>query len=200
MLIVTRQKLFSLSVNTLQLDDTTVPISDSVKSLGVLLDSTLSMENFISQTSKSCYYQLRRISSVRKYLSTEATVKLVTSLILSTPRLLQFSPFWPACFLCPKPSLHIEQQCCSPHTEKKRKTDHITPLFQFLHWLPIQQRIQYRINSLCYKFITGTAPSYLCDCLQLYTPSRTLRSSSDILSLQIPRTTLSAVGSRAYLE
>ena len=83
MLIVTRLHLFSISVNTLQLDDTTVPISDSVKSLGVLLDSTLSAENFISQTAKSCYYQLRRISSVRKYLSTEAALKLVTSLILS---------------------------------------------------------------------------------------------------------------------
>ena len=83
MLIGTRQKLSSIAVNTLQLDDTTVPLSDSVKSLGVLLDSTMSRENFISQTARSYYYQLCRISSVRKYLSTEATVKLVTSLILS---------------------------------------------------------------------------------------------------------------------
>ena len=83
MLTGTRQKLSSISVNTLQLDNTTVPLSDSVQSLGVVLDSTLSMENTISQTAKSCYYQLRRISSVRKYLSTEATVKLATSLILS---------------------------------------------------------------------------------------------------------------------
>ena len=50
----TRQKLSSIAVNTLQLDDTTVPLSDSVKSLGVLLDSTMSMENFITQTAKSC--------------------------------------------------------------------------------------------------------------------------------------------------
>ena len=63
--------------------------------------------------------------------------------------------------------------------KKTRKTDHITPLFQFLHWLPIQQRIQYEISTLCYKCITDTAPSYLCDCLQLYTPSRTPRSASD---------------------
>ena len=35
-------------------------------------------------------------------------------------------------------------------------------------------------------------------CLQLYTPSRTLRSASDTLSLQIPRTRLSTVGSRAF--
>ena len=82
---------------------------------------------------------------------------------------------------------------------KKRKTDDITPLFQFLHWLPIQQRIQYKIKTLCYKCITGTAPSFLCDRLQLYTPSRTLRSASDTLSLQIPRTRLFTVGSASFL-
>ena len=82
MLVGTRQKLSFISVNTFQLDNTTVCLSDSIKSLGVLLDSTLCMENFISQTAKSCYYQHRRISSVRKYLSTEATEKLVATLIL----------------------------------------------------------------------------------------------------------------------
>ena len=59
------QKVSSISVNTLQLDDTTVPLSDTVKSLGILLNSTLFVENFIGQPAKSCYYQLRRISSVR---------------------------------------------------------------------------------------------------------------------------------------
>ena len=67
-----------------------------------------------------------------------------------------------------------------------------------LYWLLIQQRLQYKINTLSYNCITGTAPSYLCDCLQLYTPSCTLRSASDTLSLQIPRTRLSTVGSRAF--
>ena len=82
--------------------------------------------------------------------------------------------------------------------EGKRKTDHISLLFQPLQWLPIQQRIQYKINTLCYECITRTAPSYVCDCLHLCTPSCTLRSASDTLSLQIPRTRLSTVGSRAF--
>ena len=76
------------------------------------------------------------------------------------------------------------QNCVARLILKKRKTDHITPLFQSLHWLPIKQRIQYKINTLCYKCITGTAPSYLCDCLQLYTPSRTLRSASHTLKTE----------------
>ena len=62
----------------------------------------------------------------------------------------------------------------------------------------IPQRIQYKINTLCYKCSTCTAPSFLCDCLQLYTPSRTFRSASDALSFQIPRTRLSTFGSWAF--
>ena len=115
-LIGTRHKLSSISVNILQLDDTTVPLSDSVKSLGVLLDSTLSMENFISQTAISCYYQLRRISSVRKYLSTEASLNWSPH-PFGHASITAVLPFWPACFLCPKPLLHTKL-CCSTHTGK----------------------------------------------------------------------------------
>ena len=37
----------------------------------------------------------------------------------------------------------------------------------------------------CYKCITVTAPSYLCDCIQVYNPSRILRSSSHTLRLSL---------------
>ena len=147
---------------------------------------TLSMENFISQTAKSCYYQLRRISSVRKYLSVEATVKLVTSLILS--RLDYCNSLLSGLPASSVHSLRRIQNCAARLILRKRRTGNVIPLFQLLHWLPIQQRIPYKINTLCYKCITDTAPSYLCDCLQLYTPSRTLRTASDTLSLQRPRT------------
>ena len=43
-----------------------------------------------------------------------------------------------------------------------------------------------------------TAPSYLCDCLKLCTPSHTLRSASDTLSLQILHNGLSTVVSHAF--
>ena len=53
------------------------------------------------------------------------------------------------------------------------------PLLVCLQWLPIEGRIEYKIATICYSVITCTAPSYLSDLLQLYTPSRTLRSSAD---------------------
>ena len=40
-------------------------------------------------------------------------------------------------------------------------------------------RIKYKAACMCFNAITGSRPSYLSDLLHLYTPSRTLRSSSD---------------------
>ena len=83
-MISTRQKLSQLPPSlSLQLCNTSIPISGSAKNLGVHLDSTLSMQNFVTQTAKSCYYHLRRISLIRKYISIEATVKLALCFIMS---------------------------------------------------------------------------------------------------------------------
>ena len=40
---------------------------------------------------------------------------------------------------------------------------------------------------MCYNAITGSAPSYLSELLHLYSPSRSLRSSSDTRMLKIQR-------------
>ena len=56
-----------------------------------------------------------------------------------------------------------------------------------LHWLPISERIKYKTVCLCYNVITGSAPSYLSELLQLYRPSRSLRSSSDTRILKLQR-------------
>ena len=58
------------------------------------------------------------------------------------------------------------------------KCGHISPLLADLHWLPVSHRIEYKITSVCYNVISGSAPPYLA-VLQLYTPSRSLRSSAD---------------------
>ena len=64
---------------------------------------------------------------------------------------------------------------------------HCTPLLQQLHWLPISERIKYKTACMCYNSITGSAPSYLSELLQLYSPSRSLRSSSHTRILKLRR-------------
>ena len=51
------------------------------------------------------------------------------------------------------------------------------PILETLHWLPITHHIQYKISTICFISVSGTAPLYLSDLLQpySYTPARQLR-------------------------
>jgi hypothetical protein len=59
-----------------------------------------------------------------------------------------------------------------------RKQDHISPILYNLHSLPVEQRIVFKIILLTFKVLHNVAPSYLCDLVKSYVPSRSLRSSS----------------------
>ena len=65
-----------------------------------------------------------------------------------------------------------------------RKHDHITPILYNLHWLPIPQRIQYKLLLLVYKSLQGLAPAYLSELVSWYTPVRNLRSVNDYLAVE----------------
>ena len=47
-----------------------------------------------------------------------------------------------------------------------RRCDHITPLLEQLHWLPVCQRIVFKIAGLVHQSL-GSAPAYLADVCRL---------------------------------
>ena len=76
-----------------------------------------------------------------------------------------------------------------------KKQDHATPFMKELHWLPIKDRIHFKI--LLFKCLNNNGPSYFASMLSLYTSARIgLRSSKDSTRLQehkmYPRTLISA--------
>ena len=62
-------------------------------------------------------------------------------------------------------------------------TQHLS--WKKLHWLPISERIKYKVACMSFSAINGSDPAYLSELLHVYTPSRTLRSSSDTRMLEI---------------
>ena len=84
---------------------------------------------------------------------------------------------------------------------RKRKYDHITStLRDDLHWLPIRQRIMYKLSTIVYKCIHGAAPSYLtnsCAPVATNTSRRYLRSAThgDLL---VPRTRTVTYGPQSF--
>ena len=41
--------------------------------------------------------------------------------------------------------------------------DHVTPLLKELHWLPVLQRVQYKLCVLVHRCLNSTAPRYMTD-------------------------------------
>ena len=78
------------------------------------------------------------------------------------------------------------------------KHEHIKPLLQKFHWLPIVSRIQYKVEALCYNSFTESYPVYLSELLTVYHPSRQLRSISDTRTFRIPFTKTKTFGQRAF--
>ena len=63
------------------------------------------------------------------------------------------------------------------------------PLLNSLHWLPLKQRIMFKLLLYVYRIINNQSPKYLDTCLNLYTPIRNLRSSNDLrLTYSVTRT------------
>ena len=60
-----------------------VPFKQSVKNLNFTLDCHLTMNAHISNIARTCYDELRRLASIRRFLTSTATATLVYAFALS---------------------------------------------------------------------------------------------------------------------
>ena len=181
-------------LNTFTLCDTSITTASSVRDLGVIFADNLSAEQQINALSSACYFHLRNIGAIRKSLTTAATEKLIHAFISSK---LDF---------CNSLLVNLPQQLigklqrvqnsaarivsCTPRQE------HITPILQQLHWLPVQQRVQFKMLLLTWKAVNACAPFYLQNLIQPYFPARNLRSENGNLLIQPPART--SIGTRTF--
>jgi hypothetical protein len=98
---------------------------------------------------------------------------------------------------CQTDKLQRIQNAAARIIVKSQKRDHITPVLKELHWLPVCERIVYKILLLTFKCLNAEGPIYLKELLHHHTPSRSLRSSSALL-LEVPRIKLVTYGTRAF--
>jgi len=80
---------------------------------------------------------------------------------------------------------------------KAPKFTHTTPILKSLHWLKINERIQYKIIYLTFKLLYTTQPPYLYDLISLQTPRNT-RSSSVVTLARPPTRSLLKITGRSF--
>ena len=60
-----------------------ISFSSAARNLGVIFDSELVLKEQVNKLCQRAYLEIRRIGSIRQYLSVEATKTVVSSLVLS---------------------------------------------------------------------------------------------------------------------
>ena len=64
-------------------DNSQIPFKQSVKNLGLTLDCHLTMNAHVSNIVRTCYLELRRMASIRIFLTSTASATLVSAFALS---------------------------------------------------------------------------------------------------------------------
>ena len=176
LLIGLPQQLAKLNSPTVSLPDcVTLSPVPSARNLGVIFDSNLSFSEHISAISKSCLYHIRDLKRLRSSIDQTTARTIATALIHS---MLDYRNS----LLLNLPSsytnrLQLVLNSAARAVTRTPKFQHITPILKSLHWLKINQRIQYKVLSLTYKILLSNQPSYLRSLLSIQN-SQSTRSSS----------------------
>ena len=113
----------------------TISFSDSVRILGFYLDKDFSMKEHISFTCKNAFLEIRRISTIRYYLTDDATETLVVYLVLS--RIFYYNSLLAGLSQSLVAILQRVQNCVARLVVCAPSHAHITAILRHLHWLPL---------------------------------------------------------------
>ena len=172
-----------------------IPATKSARNIGAIIDNELKMAKQVNNVIRMCYASLYSLSRIRKYVSDDAIKTLVHAFV--TCRIDNFNSL-----LTGLPSfminrLQLVQNAAARLICRKRKHDHITGSLMFLHWLPVEARIEFKILLVTFKALNNIAPSYIINLINIKQNSRALRSSAEMI-LIVPKTRLKTVGDRSF--
>ena len=152
------------------------------------------MSSHINKICRSASLALKN-SRVRKYLNQQSAERLVHAFI--TSRLDYCSSL-----LYGLPAKEINklqrlQNSAARLVTRSKIREHIAPILFKLHWLPVKQRITFKLLLITFKIIHNYASKYLTELLESYSPRRTLRSGSQN-QLVVPRSSTTTYGDRTF--
>src|SRR3984885_15167889 len=140
----------------------TLFFSTSVRDLGIILDQQLSFSGHIHALSRACFYQLRQLRVVTRSLSFASASLLVHAFVCS--RLDYCSSLYAGLPLNKLNCLTKILRSSARLVREISRFDHVSDFMRDkLHWLPIFQRIRFRLACIAKSCINSLGPSYLCE-------------------------------------
>ena len=164
------------SVESVRVGNENIEPSSSVRNLGVMFDSDCSLESFVNQTCKSVSYALFKIGRIRRLLDQECTEKLIHAMV--TSRLDYCNILFHNLHDSELKKLQSLHNSAARMVTLTKKFDPITPVLRRLHWLPIVERVEFKVILMTFKILHGMAPAYLIELLDIREPRRATRFSA----------------------
>jgi hypothetical protein len=161
---------------TVRVGDSVIKPSTTVRNLGAVLDSHLDMEKHVNSVTRSCFIKIRQIGQIQKYLTVDSTKTLINSLVTSK---LDYCNSLLLISMYVLNKLQNVQNTAACAITMTPQNCHITAVLKELHWLPVHIRVEYKFLTYVFKALHGQAPTYIRNMLDIYIPSRQLRSQND---------------------
>ena len=143
---------------------TAIRFINTVKNLGIHMDSALTMNSHVMNLKKKCFHTLRNLAKIRFLLTKSQLKTIVNSLVVSCLDYCNCLFYGISSQLIHQ--LQLIQNACAKAITGKYKHDHLEDDLKNLHWLPIKRRIIFKIALLSYKAVNGLSPMYLQDFFQ----------------------------------
>ena len=154
----------------LKIGGSVITPSDIIKNLGVIFDNNLTMTDHVSSLCRSINFHLRNLGRIRRFIDKSTCAHAVRSLILQ--RLDYGNSLLGGLSVTDTQRLQRLQNRAARLIYRVSRRNSATPLLREMHWLPVQQRIEFKILVHVYNCIHGSSPVYLQDLIEFYNPGR----------------------------
>ena len=189
----TKHSLRTIGNASVHIGTSTITSNDSVRNLGCTQDSQLKLDQHVNNICRSAYYHLRNIHKIRRYLPLDVTEQLIHSFV--TSRIDFCNSLLAGIKRCHLKKIQRVQNAAARCIMYIGRRENMTPYLHALHWLPVEDRIHYKVMLLTFKSLHDLAPSYLKELLRPY--SDTSRRN-ELGLLVVPRTRHAEAGDRAF--
>ena len=158
LVICTPRQVSKFRLRGVSVGDSVITPSDTARNLGVFFDTHLNMESHITSICKSAYFMIYNLRRIRKYFDQDTMKTIIHACV--TSKLDDCNGLLYGLADSQISKLQRVQNTCARLIYALPKFSSVTPLLRELHWLPVRQRITFKILMIVHKALNGQATKY----------------------------------------
>ena len=192
--LVSTRRLAGCTFDPIIISGVPIQPSSTVRDLGAYIDSDMSYTDYVTRLTRTCFFHIRRLRSIRRSLTVDSSHALVRALILTR---LDYCNGAPKCLLSP---LSRVLRAAARLILLLPRTSSVENEIRTVLQLDVPARVYFKLCVLAHRCLHGSAPPYL---IRYFTPVSAIVGRSYLCSavtgtLLVSRSRTSTIGPRAF--